>query len=221
MEHPRARTILRVFLFAFGTGFSGAVVPGPLLVVCAHLTLRAGFAAGMMTVVGHALTELALVAALLAGLSRHLKQRADILRLVKLLGGAVLVVLGTMMVATAPPSRLQVGDAAGRAVVAGPLLVGAAVSIGNPYFVLWWATAGLALLGSAARSGRMAVGVFYVGHVLSDFVWYAFVAGSLAIGRRTVIDPTLYRLLLAASGIFMVAFGAYFALSRPASPAAS
>jgi threonine/homoserine/homoserine lactone efflux protein len=92
--------------------------------------------------------------------------------------------------------------------------MGAAVSIGNPYFALWWATVGLGLLGSAARLGRPAVACFYVGHVLSDFAWFAFVAGSLALGRSVIVGGPAYRVLLMASGVFLVGFGLYFAIVR-------
>ena len=213
------RHLTKIFGSAFATGFSGAVAPGPLLVVCAHQTLRGGFWAGMTTVVGHAAMELVLVAAMLAGLAGFLKNRPRAFRVVKVCAGVVLLVLGVLMLVSAPSARFVVADpgSSGGASVAGgtlPLLMGAAVSIGNPYFILWWATVGLALLGSAARSGRVAVPVFYVGHILSDFVWFAFIAASLVLGKRAILGETSYRLLLAAGGIFMIAFGAYFALKR-------
>jgi len=208
------RNLLKTFGSAFATGFSGAIAPGPLLIVCAYQTLSAGFAAGMTTVVGHAATELVLVAAMLGGLAAFLKGRPRVFRIVKGCAGVVLLGLGVLMVVSAPSARLQLtGDAPGAA-AAWPLLMGAVVSIGNPYFVLWWATVGLGLLANAARSGRSAVAAFYVGHILSDFAWFAFVAGSLALGRKAILGQTSFRVLLALSGAFMIAFGMYFALAR-------
>ena len=215
------RDLLTTFFTAFATGFSGAVAPGPLLVACAHQTLSAGFVAGMTTVVGHAAMELILVGAMLGGLAGFLKRRPAVFGVVKSGAGAVLLVLGVVMIATAPSAEFQLAPASVQTTIARPFLVGAAVSIGNPYFILWWATVGLGLLGNAARSGRLAVPVFYVGHILSDFVWFGFVAGSLALGRNVILGPTVYRALLAGSGVFMVAFGLYFALARghkPVSP---
>ena len=210
------RHLTKIFGSAFATGFSGAVAPGPLLVVCAHQTLRSGFWAGMTTIIGHAAMELVLVAAMLAGLAGFLKNRPRAFHVVKVCAGVVLLVLGVLMLVSAPSARFEIAtsDPAEGAQHAVPLLMGAAVSIGNPYFILWWATVGLALLGNAARSGRVAVPVFYVGHILSDFVWFAFIAASLVLGKRAILGETSYRLLLAAGGIFMIAFGAYFALKR-------
>ena len=209
------RNLLKIFGSAFATGFSGAVVPGPLLLVCAHQTLTSGFAAGMATIVGHAAMEFVLVIAMLAGLARFLKTRPLAFQVVKVGAGIVLMALGVTIIISAPSASFQLTAATEKATVQ-PLLMGAAVSIGNPYFILWWATVGLALLGSAARSGRAAVPVFYVGHILSDFAWFAFIAGSLALGRRAVLGETSYRLLLEASGVFMIAFGTYFAIRRGA-----
>ena len=210
------RNLLKIFSSAFATGFSGAVVPGPLLLVCAHQTLTSGFAAGMTTIVGHAAMEFVLVIAMLAGLARFLKTRPLAFQVVKAGAGIVLMALGVTIIISAPSASFQLTGAATEKATVQPLLMGAAVSIGNPYFILWWATVGLALLGSAARSGRAAVPVFYVGHILSDFVWFAFIAGSLALGRRAILSGTSYRLLLEASGVFMIAFGTYFAIGRGA-----
>lgn len=168
----------------------------------------------MATVVGHAAMELALVGAMMAGLARFLRERPGVFRIIKACAGAVLVVLGGVMLAVAPSATFEISATGAETAFAQPLLLGAAVSIGNPYFVLWWATVGLGLLGGAARAGRAAVPVFYVGHILSDFVWFGFVAGSLALGRRSILGPTSYRILLGASGAFMVVFGVYFALAR-------
>lgn len=212
------RKLLTIFGFAFATGLSGAVPPGPLLLVCAHETLKDGFAAGMTTIVGHAAMELVLVGAMLAGLARFLQSRDRAFQALKVGAGVVLMGLGCFIILSVPSARFGLAGGTAETALARPLLMGAAVSIGNPYFILWWATVGLALLGDAARSGRVAIPVFYVGHILSDFAWFAFIAGSLALGRSTVLGETSYRALLGASGVFMISFGTYFAVARGKKP---
>jgi threonine/homoserine/homoserine lactone efflux protein len=208
------RNHLKIFGSAFATGFTGAVAPGPLLFVCAYNALTAGFLAGMMTVAGHALAELILVVVLSAGLAGFLTSRPAALRVVKIVAGLVLVALGVMMLLYVPTAEFRTGSAgASGTTLAQPILMGAAVSVGNPYFIVWWATVGLGLLGGASLHGRAGVVTFYVGHQLSDVVWYAFVAGSIALGRTAVLGPTSYRVLLAASGLFMIGFGIYFAVA--------
>jgi len=210
------KTLLKIFGSAFAIGFSGAVAPGPLLVVCVHQALAAGFGASMLAVLGHALAELVLVILMLVGLARYLKARPRAFRVVKIIAGIVLLGMGAMMLLSVPSARFAVSssgqpDVGSKAI---PLLMGAAVSVGNPYFILWWATVGLGLLSHAARSGRVAVPVFYVGHILSDFAWFAFIAASFVLGRHTILGETSYRVLLGVSGVFMIAFGAYFVLAQ-------
>jgi len=207
------RDLCKIFAGAFALGFSGAVTPGPLLLVCAYATLRGGFPAGMVSIAGHAAAELVLVVILLAGLARALKTRPRLFRGVKIVAGLVLLGLGAAILFSAPGARLDIADddAFG---AAGPFIMGAAVSVGNPYWAIWWATVGLTLLGNAAKHSRIAVPTFYIGHVLSDFVWFAFVSASVALGRTAILGPTSYRVLLAASGLFMVGFGAWFAFKR-------
>ena len=213
------RDHLKIFGSAFATGFTGAVAPGPLLFVCAYQTLTAGFIAGMMTVAGHAAAELVLVVALSAGLARFLTTRPAVLRTVRVSAGLVLAALGVMMLLYLPSAELRTGQAEASATVfTQPVLMGAAVSVGNPYFIVWWATVGLGLLGGAAGRGRTGIVTFYVGHQLSDVVWYAFVAGSLALGRTSILGPNAYKILLGASGIFMIGFAVYFVLGGRKKP---
>jgi len=208
------RDHLKILGSAFATGFTGAVAPGPLLFVCAYQTLTAGFVAGMMTVAGHAAAELILVVALSAGLARFLTTSPTALRAVRISAALVLAALGIMMLLYVPSAELRPEHTEmSQTALAQPLLMGAAVSVGNPYFIVWWATVGLGLLGGAAAKGRTGIAVFYIGHQLSDVVWYAFVAGSIALGQSSILGPASYRILLGASGLFMIGFGVYFLLA--------
>jgi hypothetical protein len=53
------------------------------------------------------------------------------------------------------------------------------------------------------------VGAFYVGHTLSDFVWYTFVSVGVASGGR-LMGPRVYRWLLFVCGLFLLALGGWF-----------
>ena len=54
--------LLAIFTTAFVVGFSGAMMPGPLLTVTIGESARRGFSAGPLLVLGHAVLELALEA---------------------------------------------------------------------------------------------------------------------------------------------------------------
>lgn len=52
-------------------------------------------------------------------------------------------------------------------------------SASNPYFWLWWLSAGSSLIMEGLRTGLIAAGVFVTGHWIADAVWYSFVSGTL------------------------------------------
>ncbi len=81
---------------------------------------------------------------------------------------------------------------------------GMVTSIANPYWPLWWATAGLAAILNANElaAGRglasgLSLSSFYVGHIFSDLVWYSFVSFMIATGRKLFTEKS-YRILIAA-----------------------
>ena len=46
-------------------------------------------------------------------------------------------------------------------------------------------------------------------HILSDLVWYAFVSGAVACGRRFLSDR-VHRLPVGSCALFTLGFGCYF-----------
>jgi len=202
-----------LFALAFGTGFTGAVAPGPVLFATVRWSAQRGRWVGPLVVVGHIVVEIPLMAAVVLGLGEVLT--ADrFVGIVGVAGGAVLVALGALMVRSAPGASLPP-----RAAAAGPqgatgvlriISAGAVTSLSNPYFPLWWATVGLNFLAQAAPSGLMGYSVFYVGHVLADLVWYSAVSESIHRGRR-LLSERGYRRLMGACGVLMAAFGLLFA----------
>ncbi|HEY3298723.1 MAG TPA: LysE family transporter, partial [Armatimonadota bacterium] len=65
--------ILKIFAASFMVALSGAMMPGPLLTVTVSQTVRRGFIASVLLMIGHALLELVLVAGLIFGLGGVLK----------------------------------------------------------------------------------------------------------------------------------------------------
>jgi threonine/homoserine/homoserine lactone efflux protein len=201
-----------LFAMAFGTAFSGAVVPGPVLFSTVRWSARYGRLVGPLIVLGHAVVELPIVLAAALGLGEVLT-RPRFLAAVGLAGGAMLVVLGAQMLLGLPRMSLprRQDAAAGDGVSVGRIVwAGALTSISNPYFPLWWATVGLNFIAQAERFGLIGYAVFYVGHILADLVWYSSVAESMHHGRRLLSDRS-YRRLVGACALLLVAFGLYFA----------
>mgnify|MGYP000862952647 CR=1 FL=1 len=80
--------LIALFITAFLVGLSGAMMPGPLLTVTIAESARRGFKAGPLIVLGHAILELALIIALLAGLSFYLKKPL-VTTVISIVGGAL------------------------------------------------------------------------------------------------------------------------------------
>ncbi len=144
--------LILLFLTAFLTALSGALMPGPVLFVTLRHSAAGGRGAGPLVVAGHALVEVPLVAAIVLGLRELL--RGDVfLGTVGLAGGAVLLLMSASMLRSLPTLHLPGPDEAREDGVPGAMGVvaaGAATSLSNPYFFLWWATIGMGLLAKAA-----------------------------------------------------------------------
>jgi threonine/homoserine/homoserine lactone efflux protein len=87
-------------------------------------------------------------------------------------------------------------------------LTGALLSLANPYWIIWWATIGLGYVLVAGELGFSGVLSFFLGHILADLAWYAFV--SLAIHKgRNILPDRVYRGLIAICAVFLVAYAGY------------
>jgi len=210
--------MLALLIFAFVTGLSGALMPGPLLAVTISETARMGFWAGPLISVGHAALELALIVALVMGLSRVLAKPLAF-GLLGVVGAAILVWMGWGML---HPSAHDIGIVTGLTAQGAepsssgalwrPIGLGVWVSLANVYWIVWWGTFGMTLISRALQHGQAGLGVFWVGHVSSDFVWYTAVAAAVALGR-TLMTPTIYRVVLGVCGVALLGLAAYFAYS--------
>jgi threonine/homoserine/homoserine lactone efflux protein len=223
------RPLLALLIFAFGTGLSGALMPGPLLAVTVKESARTGFWAGPLLMIGHGALELAVIIALAMGLGAALRNRFVFAGL-GLIGGGMLLWMGWGMLAPPDPGQLTFLHSAKGLAANQPWALGAAgretalglvTSISNPYWTLWWATLGMALIARAKQYGPAGLGTLFVGHISSDVVWYSAVALGIAYGR-SFLTVTSYRWLVGACGVFLIGLAGYFiysgvrGLGRPA-----
>jgi len=161
-------------------------------------------------VLGHGLLELCLVIVLVAGLGDFLRTPA-VMRTLATAGGLLLVAFGMLMIKGSRTASLRTDETART----GSLIAsGAAVSVSNPYWGIWWATVGLSYLALSLPRGVSGVLLFFLGHILADLAWYTAVSFSVSRGRQ-VCPPSAYRALVACCGIFLAGFGAYLMLNPP------
>ncbi len=196
-----------IFCTSLLLALSGAMMPGPLLTATISESVRRGASTGPFLILGHALLELAMVAALLVGLAPFLA-RAAVFAAIALVGAAVLVWMAVGMFRALPGLRIDWDahrDRSGPLVPAGILL-----SAANPYWVLWWATIGLGYLVSCRALGAAGVAAFFLGHIAGDLAWYSLISVLVARGRRLLTDR-VYRGLIGVCATFLAGFAFYFA----------
>ncbi len=238
---PARLTLPVIFGVALATGFSGAVVPGPLLAVVVRESVGVGWQAGPLMMIGHGALELVAVILLATGLIRFARS-GWVRGLIGLLGGGVLIYLGYLTFGVSGEfgaAALRAAGGEGLARAGTPALqgvlrlasLGALMSMANPYWWLWWATIGVAHVGwatggAAFRRGdgdpgpqpvevgaaRLGGATYFTGHLLSDVLWYCAVAGALAAGR-TLFSAGVLRGIYVGCAVFLLALGAVFVVA--------
>ena len=205
---PTKLTLPVIFGVALATGFSGAVVPGSLLAVVVTNSVRFGWVAGPIMMIGHGALELIAVSLLTTGMIRF--ARSTIVRgAIGVVGGAVLLYLGYLTVQIPGEAATGSGQAASGWLHLAAL--GGLMSMANPYWWLWWATIGVAHVGWATQHGPAGGVTYFTGHILSDVAWYSAVSLALAAGR-SVFSSAVLRGVYIGCGVFLVALGVVFAV---------
>ena len=92
--------LLGLLFSAFLIGFSGAMMPGPMLGVTIDGSLKKGFIAGPLVVLGHGILELALILVMALGI-KDLFANPTIAGYIGLAGGLYLAWMGYGMIGLA------------------------------------------------------------------------------------------------------------------------
>jgi len=186
-----------------GISLSGVMAPGPITAA----TLAAGARsrhAGAWVCAGHIAVELPLILLLAGGLGT-LFQSQGIRAGIGLAGGVLLALMGCQLLASLRDPNPATTASADRH----PLWIGIALSVANPYFLLWWATVGWTLTSQALGYGLLVLGLFAVVHWMCDLGWlevlsYAGFRGSRAFGNRS------QQVISTICGVALLGFGLKF-----------
>lgn len=197
--------LILFLLKVLGISLSGALAPGPVTAAAIGMGSTNRFA-GVLMALGHGVVEFPLMVLLLLGIDRLLK-RSSVKVVIGLAGGGFLAFLAIQMF------RGLAGGGGAEAAYSGegnPFLTGILLSAGNPYFLIWWATVGLALITMARSSfGLWAFGLMAVAHWSCDLVWLTALSWASFKGS-VLLGPAGQRVVLAICAAAMLGFGLYF-----------
>ncbi|MBN1358972.1 MAG: LysE family transporter [Sedimentisphaerales bacterium] len=183
---------------------SGVMSPGAVTAAAIARGARNRWAGPLMAL-GHGIVEIPLIFLIMLGLG-VLFQMTWFKIAVGCLGGAFLIWMGVGMwreagKAEASPSKEVAG---------GPLMTGVVLSIGNPLFLVWWATVGLNLTIEARSLGWIAFLLFALVHWLCDLVWLT-VLSFAAFHGTNVFGPRVQKVVLHVCSAAVIVFGIHFA----------
>ncbi len=201
-------SLITIFFTSTIIALSGAMMPGPLLTVTISESSRRGASVGPILITGHAILELLLVAALILGLAPIL--RHDLFFIISAFaGGLIMFWMAWKMFRSLP--TLSVKTEASSKQKNNLLLTGAIMSIANPYWIIWWATIGIAYIVSSQNYGFWGITFFFFGHITGDYIWYTAISTAVSKGKKLFSDKA-YRILIGVCGAFLVGFALYLIL---------
>jgi threonine/homoserine/homoserine lactone efflux protein len=190
---------------------SGALAPGPLFFANISKGVELGARGGFIFAVAHTLVEFSLVMLLSFGL--FVINSEFVRTVIGFAGGVVLIGFGlTQVYSCLRPKPEEAGEKR-KASSHRLLLLGLALTGLNPFFVVWWLTAGAQLIVIALEFASLAGVLFmYVCHVWMDYAWLAATAHLAKTGMK-VVGLKWYRVLIGIFGIVLVYFGLSFLIN--------
>jgi len=205
--------IFKAFLLGLSVGLTGALVPGPMLFATIEISLKKGWLAGPQVVLGHMIVEVVLYVMILLGAASLVD--SGTISTIFLIGGLSLSVFGlfTLKDARDTASSAQISqDSPSLKLTSSPTLIGLATSVSNPYFWIWWLTAGGALVLKEYELGIVIAVAYMLGHWTADLSWFTAVSGSFSRGKN-LLSQKMHKYILYICGTFLVFFGLYFMLN--------
>ena len=177
--------------------------PGPVTASVITMGARNRWA-GTLMAIGHGIIEFPLMVVIILGLGEYFKlEKVQIV--IGLAGGAFLILMAVQSFLGLKGKA----DTETKTVKDNPILAGIILTASNPYFLLWWATVGLALATRATQWGIWAFALFALAHWSVDLIWlqilsFASFKGSVLLGRHGL------RVVLMICAAVLLFFGVYF-----------
>jgi len=194
--------VLSLILTVLVVSISGVMMPGPMFAVTVAKSYRSPWA-GPKIAIGHAIVEVPLILLIYFGFA-HFFGNNIVQIVLSLAGGGMIVWMGIGMFRT----RKDVVEN-GRDLKYGPITAGIIMSATNPFFLLWWATAGMLLVMKFKDYGVAGLSVFVFTHWICDLIWLSIV--SMVIYKtRSLWGKKFQEWVFILCSLLLVGFGIWF-----------
>jgi threonine/homoserine/homoserine lactone efflux protein len=196
------------------TSASGVISPGPLFFANLVYGSKQGIYSGIKMAYGHTIVELPLIIILASGLSAFSSITTSnlISKLISLSGGIVILVFSAVqIVAFLKKKNGEKNIYFNTDNKKDPFIIGCILSALNPFFILWWLTAGLKLISDSLELYGFAMGIIVVFsfHIWMDYSWLAVTAHLISRGT-SIFRSKYYPILLLALNAALIYYGIYF-----------
>lgn len=211
--------VVEVLVAWFALSLTGALAPGPLSAAVVMQSSRHGRLHGMLPMLGHAIVEVGIVAAIILGVNVLAFNQFTTDVLIGF-GGAVIVLFGFLALrdyrfSSTAREEDEASDSS-KASMIEATTQGAAVSLLSPYFLLWWFGIGLANVTKLVAELQVGLGtvflagvLIYVTHISTDIGFGAFLTlGTGYVKEKTAVGGINW--VNVAIGIFQIVLGIWF-----------
>jgi len=198
--------LLTQLALGFTVALTGTLIPGPLSVFIVTSVVKSkNRSTGLLVALGHCLVEVAIIGAIVMGLTTAL-QSTGFQFAANIVGGGALITFGVLSIRGRKKGERSIGNDANHSA----LLGGVVFSVFNATIPLWWATTGLMMLSQALITTTMLGVLFWVlGHWLADIVWFSFLGYFVHRGKQYVSGEAGGRIVLLC-GVVMISLGLFY-----------
>ena len=212
--------IFEILAAWFVLSLTGALAPGPLSAAVVMQSSKHGRLHGILPMVGHAIVEIGIIAAIILSVQALTLAPLTIDLLVSF-GGLVIILFGFLALREYRYKE-EVQKKEDTKITASSVLEattqGAAVSLLSPYFLLWWFGIGLANVTLLVGTLQVGVGtvflaglLIYLTHVSTDFLFGAVLTlgTDVATKKAKIGDINWVSVFI---GIVQIALGVWFVI---------
>lgn len=161
---------------------------------------------GLLISLGHGVVEFPLMLLIYLGFNWFFTLTL-VQKTISLFGGFIMIYIGIQMLRTRKENEVEAPFLKHSPLVSAILATGA-----NPYFILWWATIGAALVTNAALFGPVAFAIFSVTHWSCDLLWSTVVSITVFKSKR-FWTRKVRNVVFGFCFLTLTGFGAWFIIS--------